>query len=192
MDRHDRQPEAEAKEEIATVSATASPVNTYGIAIFFIIVVQAALVVGLNAYQRAQANKLDTQIADTRKTLASPENSLTNTQIDDILNGQQALQVAIANKIQWSKFYGQLNAITPKNVRLTNISINQNGTIKADGETASLTALAQALVAWQKGVGEVPTPFQSVTLSTNNFSLQGSNRIVVFSINGQINTGNFK
>ncbi|QQG49998.1 MAG: hypothetical protein HZB70_00205 [Candidatus Berkelbacteria bacterium] len=180
------------QEEIAQVEATKSPFDTFGVAIFLVVLVEILLLIGLNLYQKSRAQTIGNKISASQKTLASPEYTTLNTQLEEVLAGQKLLQTVLDSKVNWSQFYTMLNAVTPKNVKVNSIQLNVNGTFRLDGETQSMSSLAQALVVWQKGSTAAPTPFSSAKLSNNGFATKDGNRIVSFTISGSLNMGVLK
>lgn len=191
MDTHDRvhTPADSTQEPIATIDDVAKPLDTFGKIVFLIIVVEILLMVGLNLYQKSRITSLQTNLAARQSDMNSPEFKTLNSQVEDVLSGAEKLQSILAGKTDWTMFYKKLNAVTPKNVRLTTINITESGTFKADGETASLSSLAIALVAWKQGTDAAPTPFSSVTLTSNGFTNDGAARRVTFSVSGQVDAG---
>lgn len=190
MDSQDRKkPE---HEEIAAVEPHKGPFDTFGVAIFLVVLVQLVVMVGLNIYQKGRYQNLSEQLSAHQTTLASPEYSTLNTQLEEVLAGQKVLESVLAEKVQWSKFYTLLNGITPKNVRITSAQLGAGGSFRIDGQTPTLTTLAQALVAWQKGTAAAPTPFASAELASNSFGTEGTARVVNFSITGTINMGSLQ
>lgn len=185
MDQQDRK----KQEEIAAVEPQKSPFDTFGVAIFLVVLVQLVVMFGLNIYQKGRFEKLSEQLSAHQTTLASSEYSTLNTQLEEVLAGQSLLQSALADKVKWAQFYTLLNNVTPKNVRVTSAQISTNGSYRIDGQTPTMTTLAQLLVAWQKGTDTAPTPFSTVELASNAFGTDGGNRTVNFSITGTINLG---
>lgn len=184
--------EDKKQEDIAQVEATKSPFDTFGVAIFLVVLVEILLLVGLNLYQKSRSQTIGNKISESQKTLASPDYATLNTQLEEVLSGQKLLQTVLANKISWSRFYSMLNAVTPKNVKVNSVQLNANGTFRIEGETQTMSSLAQALVAWQKGSAAAPTPFADAKLSNNGFGTKDGNRIVSFSVSGSLNLGVLK
>lgn len=189
MDTQDRRHSAAAREDIASVAATKPVIDTFGVLIFFVIVVEIVLVLGLNLYQKSRIDSLTTKLQAAKTTLAAPENATLNTQVNEVLDGNDQLKTVLAQKVHWSKFYTLLGGVTPKNVKLTGLTIAETGSFRAEGSTDSLTSLAQLLVAWRQGTTDIATPFTGISLNSNGFSDQGDHRVVTFSISGQVNTG---
>lgn len=188
MDRQDQN----KQEDIATVEAAKNPFDTFGVAIFLVVLVEVVLLFGLNLYYKSRTESLSQKLNEHQATLASAEFSTLNTQLEEVLEGQELLKTALASRVKWSNFYSMLNAVTPKNVRINNIQVGNTGTFRADGETASLSSLAQAIVAWQEGSPSAPTPFSNVALSSNSFSNVDGRRVVIFSITGTADMGRLK
>lgn len=182
----------ELKQDIAAVAPAGYTIDSFGTIIFVVVVVQIVILVGLNLYQKSRAASLQKTLASKQAQLQTPTYKTANDQVNQVLSGNAQLAAALAGKVHWDKFYTELDAVTPKNVQLTTLSIAANGSFKADGRTGSLDNLAKALVAWQQGVGTTVTPFASVTLASDGFGASGSNRQVTFSINGQVNLGALK
>lgn len=191
MDTHDKlhAPAEADKEPIATIDDVAKPLDTFGKIVFLIIIVEIVLMVGLNLYQKSRVATLTKSIEDRQTEIASPEFSALNKQVNDVLLGNEKLTKLLASKTDWTAFYKKLNSVTPKNVRLSTINVSESGTFKADGETATLSSLAVALVAWKQGTDTTPTPFSSVTLTSNGFTNDGAARRVTFSITGSVDLG---
>jgi len=185
LDQQDRK----KQEEIAAVEPHKSPFDTFGVAIFLVVLVQLVVMVGLNIYQKGRYQNLSEQLAAHQTTLASDQYSTLNTQLEEVLAGQNALETALAGKVKWAQLYTLLNAVTPKNVRVTSMQMGASGNYRIDGNTPSMTTLAQLLVAWQKGTAAAPTPFASVELASNSFATEGGSRVVNFSITGTFNLG---
>lgn len=180
------------KEEIASVGSGRAPIDFFGTVIFFVVLVQAFLMIGLNLYQLSQVSKANAELIIAKQTLDGEDYKRLNTEIEEVLAGNDKLQQVLASKVKWSNFYRQFNAVTPKNVRLKAMSVSENGNFKADGETADFTSLARAVVAWRDGTSDIRTPFSSVTLTNNGYQSDGANRRVSFSLSGQINIGGLK
>lgn len=172
---------------IAPVSPVSRPLDTFGKIVFLIILLEAALMIGINMYENSRITTVSDSVAQKSKQLATNDYATINKQVDDVVAGQNKLQIVLANKLDWTLFYTNLNSITPKDTRITSISVSNTGAFKASGETASLTSLAKALVAWQSGVTGVTTPFSSVTLVNDGYSVTNGARKVTFSISGQVN-----
>lgn len=193
MDTHDRTASVKpAQEEISSIDDVAKPLDSFGRIVFFVVLIEVLMMVGLNLYQNSRLNSLTKVLQAKQVELNSEPYRLLNNQVEEVLTGNEQLKIIFDSKIDWTKFYGQLNAITPKNVRLSSISIAESGSFKADGETASLSSLSQALVAWQKGTESIQSPFSSVVLNNNGFTSDGGARRVTFSVTGQVDTGRFR
>jgi hypothetical protein len=193
LDRHDKVEKQETlQEDIVSLESATSTIGYFGTIVFFIVIVEIILLVGLNLYQSSRVDTLEGQIANVQQELGSAELRGLNQQVSEVISGAEKLNTVLANKADWSKFYASLNAVTPKNVRIIGLTINENGSFKADGETDTLSSLAQALVAWEQGAGSITTPFSSVKLSSNGYTTDGGSRRVTFSISGQINTGSIR
>ncbi len=188
MDRQDQTNQP----DIAPVEAVKNPFDTFGVAIFLVVLVEVILLFGLNLYYKSRTQSLSQKLIEHQATLASAEFSTLNTQLEEVLEGQDLLKTALASRVQWSKFYLMFNAVTPKNVRINTMQVSDTGTFRADGETASLSSLAQAIVAWQKGSASAPTPFSKIILSSNSFSNIEGRRVVAFSISGTADLGRIK
>ncbi|HSX42146.1 MAG TPA: hypothetical protein VLE93_02225 [Candidatus Saccharimonadales bacterium] len=183
-------PQPQLKEDIAAVTANTYTIDTFGTIIFFVVLVQIILLVGLNLYQKSRISSANKTLAAKQTLLQTANYKTINDEVNQVLSGNTLLASALSSKVDWGKFYSQLNAVTPKNVQLTTLSITDAGQFKADGKTASLDSLAKALVVWQQGQARTPTPFSTVTLATNGFTAATSgSRQVTFSISGQINLG---
>lgn len=188
MDHHDQK----KQEDITGVEVTKNPFDTFGVAVFLVVVVEIVLLIGLNLYQKSRFESLSKQLSAHQTTLASAEFSTLNTQLEEVLAGQKLLQTTLASKVKWSEFYKLLNNVTPKNVKVNSIQVNVNGTFRIEGETPTMTTLAQLLVAWQKGTTAAPTPFASAKLNGNGFASDNGNRVVSFSISGTLNQARLK
>jgi hypothetical protein len=183
-------PQPQLKEDIAAVTASTYTIDTFGTIIFFVVLAQIVLLVGLNLYQKSRISSTEKVLASKQTTLQTANYKTINDQVNQVLSGNTLLASALASKVDWGKFYSRLNAVTPKNVQLVTLSITDAGQFKADGKTASLDSLAKALVVWQQGSGTTPTPFSTVTLASNGFTTTtAGSRQVTFSISGQINLG---
>ena len=175
------------KEGISSVGEVSQPLDTFGMIIFFVVLLHVGLMIGLNLYQKSRVNTITTDLQTKQAQLASPTYTALNTQVNDVLAGQQKLEIILNSKLSWATFYSTLDAVTPKNVRLTSMAINSDGTFKADGETATLSSLAEAIAAWRDGTSATPTPFSAINLTNNGYTSTGAARRVTFSITGQIN-----
>lgn len=186
-------PQPQLKEDIAAVSAATYTIDTFGTIIFFVVLAQVILLLGLNLYEQSRVKSTNKTIAARQTTLTNATYATLNNEVNQVLTGNVLLSKALASKVDWGKFYAELDGVTPKNTQLTTLSITDSGQFKADGKTASLDSLAKALVAWQNGVGDTPTPFSTVTLASNGYTTASdNNRQVSFSISGQINLGALK
>ena len=191
MDTHDRAhtPVETEKEPIASIDDVAKPLDTFGKIVFLVIVVEIVLMAGLNLYQKSRIDSLTATLQTRQDELKSPEFATLNKQVEEVLLGSEKLASILASKTDWTVFYRKLNEVTPKNVRLSTINITDTGSFKADGETASLSSLAVALVAWKQGTDNVTTPFSNLTLTSNGFTSDGAARRVTFSVSGQVDFG---
>ncbi|MDO8650283.1 MAG: hypothetical protein Q7K33_03150 [Candidatus Berkelbacteria bacterium] len=192
MDTQDRRHSGQPKEDIASVENTKPVIDTFGILVFLVVVVEIVLVVGLNMYQQSRIESLTTKLQEANTELRLPENATLNTQVSEVLAGGDKLKNVLDSRVRWSKFYTLLNGITPKNVKLTGLTIADSGAFRAEGNTSSLSDLARLIVAWRDGTTAIPTPFTSVSLNSNGFSDSGGKRVVTFSISGSVNTGVLK
>ncbi|MEX1052190.1 MAG: hypothetical protein WEC83_02270 [Patescibacteria group bacterium] len=197
MDSHDKQPEAPApaqdtQDRISSLEDASKTLNHFGVIIFFVILVEVILLFGLNLYQKSRFNTLSAELDTLRGTLSSAEYKTLNDQVEEVISGAGKLDIVLSSKVRWSNFYTQLNAITPKDVKLGTINIGSDGSFKAEGETASLTSLARALVGWNQGTPSVATPFSSIKLNSNGFIAKDGGKRVSFTISGQINIGRIR
>ena len=193
MDTQDRRHSGnQSKENIAQVEGIKSVLDTFGLLVFIVVVVEIILVFGLNLYQKSRVRALTSQFQEASSALQLPENATLNTQVSEVLSGGDQLKNVLNSKIKWSRFYVLLNGVTPKNVKLVSTSIAETGTFRAEGNTSSMSDLAQLLVAWQEGTPAIPSPFTSISLNSNGFSDSGDKRVVTFSISGSINLGALK
>jgi Tfp pilus assembly protein PilN len=192
VDQEKQQPANRAQDAIASLESGISAFETFGRVIFFVVLVEVALIMGLNFYQKSRINTYTEKIDQITAEINTPEYSTINTQVEQVLAGSEKLRVALDSKVQWSKFYSQLNAVTPKDVRVTSVSIADGGAVKLDGETASLSSLAKLIVAWNQGTPAATTPFTGVTLASNGYAEEEGSRRVIFSVTGQINTGGLR
>lgn len=188
----EQQKTTRTQEAIASIESGISSFETFGRVIFFVVLVEALLIIGLNFYQQNRVSFYEEKVAAAQAEINSPDLSTINRQVGEVLSGSQKLTAALDNKIDWGKFYSQLNAVTPKDVRVTAVSITDGGAVKIDGETASLTSLAKVMTVWKSGTPSAPTPFTAVTLASNGYAEQEGARRVIFSITGQINTGGLR
>ncbi|MEK7171067.1 MAG: hypothetical protein AAB774_02075 [Patescibacteria group bacterium] len=189
MDTHDRKHSDKEGADITSVDAGKSVIDGFGFVIFFIVVVEILLLIGLNLYQKSRITTLSEKLAADQTALSLPENRTINTQVNEVLDGSDKLKNVLASKVKWSKFYVLLNAVTPKNVHLTSLAIAEGGTFRAEGDVGSLNDLAKLIVAWNQGTDAIPTPFSAISLNNNGYSSQGETRIVTFSVSGTVNTG---
>lgn len=187
METQEKPHSAVREEAIAAVEQVTQPLDTFGRIVFLVIILEIILVIGLNLYEKSRLNTITQDLATKQQTLASADYATLNNQVNDVIAGQEKLKVILSSKINWANFYSQLDAVTPKDVRFTSVSISQSGSFKASGETATLSSLAHALVAWQSGAGTAITPFSSIALNSDGYTADGANRRVTFAISGQIN-----
>ena len=189
MDTHDKKHTDSGQAEIAAVKAGKPIIDTFGTVIFFVVVIEIILIFGLNLYQDSRIKSLSSRLTTQKQTLSTAENVTINTQINEVLDGADSLKTVLNGKVKWSKFYTLLNAVTPKNSRVTALNITESGTFNAEGVTTSLSDLAKVLVAWEKGTDSIQTPFANVVLNSNGYSEVDGNRIVTFSVSGSVITG---
>ncbi len=197
MDSHDKQPVAPApvedtQDRISSLEDASKTLNHFGVIIFFVILAEIILLFGLNLYQKSRFNTLATELNTLRGTLSSAEYKNLNDQVEEVISGAEKLDLVLGAKVKWSNFYSQLNAITPKDVKLGSINIGSDGSFKAEGETASLTSLARAMVAWNQGTASVTTPLSAIKLNSNGFVAKDGGKRVSFTISGQINLGRIR
>ncbi len=190
MDTQDKKPAVQ--EKIASLGTGVNALDTFGMIVFFVVIVEIVLLIGLNIYEKSRIDKLTTEINTTSGVLNSADYKTINDQISDVIVGSDQLKVALNKRVPWSKMFTMINAVTPKNVKINSLSINETGTFKADGETTSLSSLADAMVAWKDGVGSVESPFSTVTLGGNGYTGDALSRKVTFSISGQIDVNLLK
>lgn len=181
---------AEAPQDrIASLADASKTLNHYGAIIFFVILAEIVLLFGLNLYQQSRFRTLSGELDTLKGTLASSEYSTLNQQVEEVISGTDRLQSVLDSKVRWANFYTQLNAITPKDVKLSAITVSADGSFRADGETSSMTSLAKALVTWNTGTAAVSTPFSAIKLSSNGFVAREGGRRVSFTVAGQIRVG---
>ncbi|MBI4948467.1 hypothetical protein HY844_02860 [Candidatus Berkelbacteria bacterium] len=184
--------EQDPQDPIASVEDSGKPLDIFGKIIFVVVAIEIALMFGLNFFQTNKIEKLQSDIQQAKTELNSEEYKNLNKQVEEVLTGSEKLSTVLASKLNWNGFYAKLNAVTPKNVRLTAINISSNGAFKADGETATLSSLAHLLVSWQNGTQSSATPFSSVALTSNGFTSGEDARRVTFSISAQIDLSKVK
>lgn len=184
-------PEA-TQDQISSLKDASKTLNSFGVIIFVVIVVEIILLIGLNLFQTTRVKSLDDELSTLRSTLSSAEYKALNGQVEEVISGTEKLQTVLNSKVKWSNFYKRLGAITPKDVKLSTINISADGSFKADGETNSLTSLAQAIVTWNTGTPTIVTPFNTVRLNSNGYVLRDGKRKVNFTVSGQINLGRLR
>ena len=184
-------PEA-TQDRISSLKDASKTLNSFGVVVFFVIIAEVILLFGLNLYQVSREKSLSGELVNLRASLNSAEFKTLNNQVEEVVSGTEKLKTVLASKVKWSKFYQQLGAITPKDVKLSTINISSDGSFKADGETTSMTSLAQALVGWNTGTPTVTSPFNVVKLNSNGFIKVDGKRRVSFTISGQINLGRIR
>lgn len=184
MDTHDRK-------AIESVTTPSNVLGSFGNLIFIVVVVELVLMFFLNTYQTSRVKLLNNSIAEQKAILAKPENATVNKQIDEVITGRNALDAVLSQKVKWSKYYASLSAVTPKNVRITAMTISETGVVKIDAVTTSQSALAKTLVAWRDGADGRATPFSSINLINQSFatSADSPKNAVQFSASGVINLG---
>ncbi len=183
---------APKQEHISPLTTGKSALDSFGIAIFFIIVVELVLLIGLNLYQASKIADLDKRQTSAKTKLATADYKTINTEIDGALAGDSLLKTALDSKVHWSGLFNQLNAVTPKDVKLSSVSISEDGSVHFDGQTTSMSSLAQALVSWQSGVPNHKTPLSDVILASNGFADANSKKVVTFSITAGVNQGSLQ
>lgn len=183
------QPVAPKQDPIASIESGVSHFDSFGRVIFFVVLVEILLIVGLNFYQKSRVNALDQRLGELRTELNGTEYRALDNQVEQVLSGSDKLKSLLSSKLQWGKFYSQLNLVTPQDARVTSVSISESGSVKIDGETASMTSLAKLLVSWENGSASAESPFSSLTLASNGYSEDATGRKVVFSATGQVNLG---
>jgi hypothetical protein len=190
--QHNPQPVEAPQDRIASLEDASKTLNSFGMIIFFVIVAEALLLLGLNLYQDSRFKSLNTELSSLQTKLGSAEYSTLNTQVEEVISGNERLRLILASKVKWSKFYALFNGVTPKNVQIKTIAISNEGSFKADGVTASLGSLAEALVAWNGGVKTTQSPFTFIKLNSNGYVNSGGRKLVSFTISGQVNVGILK
>lgn len=186
---HNPQPAEAPQDRIASLEDASKTLNGFGTIIFFVIVVEAILLLGLNLYQDSRFKTFSNQLTDLQVKLNSGEYSNLNSQVEEVISGNERLKLVLASKVKWSTFYSLFNSVTPKNVQVKSVAISNEGSFKADGETSSLTSLAEALVAWNGGVKTAQSPFTFIKLNSNGYVNSGGKKRVSFTISGQVNVG---
>lgn len=86
------------------------------------------------------------------------------------------IQTALNQKKKWLPILDELSNVIPKNVVLSNLSLDSSGKLKIDGSTDSLTSLAKTLIAFKqdKENHNNPNPvFSNVKLTGFSFSNNG-------------------
>ena len=174
---------------ISKVTTGPGVLNYFGYIVFIVVVLETALMFGMNLYEGSKIETTNQEISTQQNKLASADYKTINTQVNEVISGQALLKQTIDQKVKWANFYDRLNQITPKDVRFTSMTLNENGTFQANGETISPTSLAKMLVALQNGAEGITTPFSSIVLGSNGFSTGASGKVVTFSITGQIKAG---
>lgn len=129
------------------------------------------------------AKNLDGKIKDVDAELASL-NDLDN-QILAFESAVSNIQSALNQKKKWQYVFKELNNVIPKDVVLSNFSIDDSGKLKIDGAVPSLTSLSRVLVAFshnKEKATEANPVFRNVNLSGFSFS----NGKVTFSLSAEV------
>lgn len=197
MDAHNKQqpapmPVEDTQDRISLLEDASKTLNSFGVTVFFVVLAEIILLFGLNLYQQSRFKTLTGELDTLRSSLNSAEYRTLNSQVEEVIAGAEKLDMVLAAKVKWSNFYAQLNAITPKDVKLNSFNISADGSFKADGETTNLTSLARALVTWNQGTPSVATPFTVIKLNSNGFVAKSGGKRVNFTISGQINLGRIR
>jgi len=177
------------QEKIRPLPSGKSAIDTFGLATFVIVVILFGGMFLFNLFQDKKIATAQKNIQAYQTKLASKDYDDLNTKVEAVLTGDKILSNVLSSKKRWSQFYVKLNQITPKNVKIDALSVDDKGTVKLDGQTTNLTTLAQAIVAFQKGSDQAPTPLQAVTLASHSYAQDGPNRVVKFTLTATANAG---
>ena len=156
--------------------------------IFSIIALFLVLISAVGIYiMKANKNSL----LETRNTEANnfiqqlntaPLDSL-NKQIVDLQNGLTIFQTAMQGKIYYSKMFSELEKITPKNIRLTTFSMDENNTVKMGGEANDFSSVAKFIKSLQNS-----SDFTAVQLVSSNVSELSESGKTTFTLTSKLNT----
>jgi len=123
-----------------------APSVLFLIIICIIVILASLLIYWLNVGKASTLKTLDAKITDLNSQLSSKELTQTDLKLQTLAGQIAGLKKANANKTIWSKLFVELQTVTPKDVRYTNFSVVEEGTLTLAGETASYTTLAKFLV----------------------------------------------
>ncbi len=110
-----------------------------------------------------------------------------NKDLGEIVTGQTALDSALKGRIYWSKFWNELNNVTPKSVAYTTMTVDKAGSVAVSGTATDFSAVAKLMVSLQ----HAPI-FSSVQLGGTSIKDEGGKKQTIFSLKLQVNPEQLK
>lgn len=160
-----------------------SPTVSFSIILAILVLVGTFLTYWLGVAKSSKLKTLESQLADLGSQLSAKEMKEAETKLNNLASQLSGLQKALREKTVWSKLFSELQSVTPKDVRYTNFSLAEDGTVSLSGETNSYTSLAKFLVA-MKGSDK----FTDLKLSSSALQKKEQETKLTFAVSLKVKT----
>lgn len=160
--------------------------------IFSIITAVIVVVAGIFLYilKETKASALKTKEAEAQE-LQQQLSISSIKELDDkvqvLQTGLQVFQSALAGKVYWSKLFLELEKATPKNVKLTNFSLDEKKVVKVTGQTDTHQAVAKLIRSLQES-----SKFTDIKLISSALAETGEGNKIDFALTLKLEEANFK
>ncbi len=175
------------EDKVAEISSVkVSSAGSLGVLILIATIIGILGTGGFYVYKISRQTKLDEAIKKynnlTTEVNSSDLKKLAS-DLQEIQDGQKSLKDAMDSRVYWSKFWNRLSAVTPKNVFLGSLSIDEANTVSLNGSAPDLTSIAKYMVSMKKS-----PLFSDIKLGNTSVKNQaGGPGLTAFAITFKIN-----
>lgn len=134
---------------------------------------------------KAKVRTTQTKIDELTRTLASEPLASLDRQATALAASLAGYKTALANVRDYTKLLDEVNALTPKDVKISSLGLDDKGEIRFTASSSNLISAGRTFYSYRKSKIFSGITFQAISLSTKDNSLK-----VDFIISGSVNRQN--
>lgn len=174
--------DASAPEIKSTVARRAGAFGVLVLMATILAVAGTGILYLISASKTANVEGRQKEFNQLNQQLTTGELAQLDKDVLEVMAGATALDTALNTRIYWSKFWSQLNGVTPKSVAYSSMTVDKEGTIAISGKAADFTSVAKLMVSLQKA-----PVFSMVELGGTSLKEEGDKKTTLFSLKLKVN-----
>lgn len=152
---------------------------------FFLALIGTFVIYSFNVSTGARLASATTAVEDVRAQLAAPPYSDIEKQVNLIEQLLSGYRTAVASQVDYGPFIDSLATVTPKNMTIDSLTLDDKGVLRLTGLTNSFESAGKAHLAYKESVY-----LQNVMLESIN--LNDKDGTISFSLTGQLQKDRLK